>query len=360
MKIEMICLTLAAGGAMAAPACSYLPPNRPCVKANLTDQINAYTQLSFLYWECGERGLDFALKNRRSQSDSDISIHQPSFKWDPALRLVAGYHLPLDDWKIDFTYSFFFQHTCNRVDDSADAFGRGIMSVWTSPGAFLSENLFARWKEATAKWKIHAQFFDLMLRHDLWNGNALSFEPSCGLKLALLQQRYVVTYSAGNVIDLPIHNQETLLRSTINMNNRSLNIGPGAGIGSSWSLNRRWNLFGSLSGALLASHFHVGRNEFDVSTTTEAIIGSYRNSDHYWTYRPQGALQIGIQWGNCSCNKNSVLHYALSASYEAQYWWKQNMMLRHYDAPIAQSHTQAPSQGDLFFHGLTVDLLFDF
>jgi len=360
-------LVLAANGTAASskqaitrPQCSFLSPNRPCLNSDLPGQINAYTKLSFLYWECGERGLDYAVKNRSNQSDSKISVYQPSFKWDPALRLVAGYHLPFDNWMIDLTYSFFFQHTHNHVDDSADTFGRGILSVWTSPKAFLSGNLFARWREARAKWKIRAQFFDLMLRNDLWNGNTLSFQPACGLKLATLQQRYAVSYSGGNTIQLTIDDQETFLSSTVNMNNRSFNIGPAAGCGSRWCLNRRWNLFGTLSGALLASNFHVGRNEFDVSTTAQTIIGSYRNSDHYWTYRPQGTVQLGIQWENCSCNKTSVLHYALSASYEAQYWWKQNMLLRHYDAPIAQSHTQAASQGDLFFQGLTVDLLFDY
>lgn len=359
MKTTLALLLVAATGAIAEPNCSYLSPNRPCVKSDLPDQTNVYTQLSFLYWECGERGLDFALKNRSLQSDSDISVHQPSFKWEPAFRFVLGYHLPFDNWKIDFTYSFFFQHIYNHIDDAADSFGRGILSVWTSPGAFLLENLFARWKDASAKWKIRAQFFDFMLHQDLWNSNALSFQPSCGLKLALLQQRYAVSYTAGNGIDLG-PDTETLLSSTINMNNRSLNIGPIAGCGSRWCWSRHWNLFGSLTGALLASYFHVGRNEFDVSSTDQTIIGSYRNSDQYWTCRPQGTVQLGIQWGNCSCNKRSVLHYALSASYEAQYWWKQNMLLRHYDAPIVQSHTQAPSQGDLFFHGLTMDLLFDF
>lgn len=338
-----------------APRCSYLPPNRECIKSDLPDQSNVYTQISFLYWECGERGLDYAVKNKNSQSNSILSVHQPSLKWDPAFRFVLGYHLPHDNWKIDFTYTLFFQHRFDHLDDSANVFGQGILSVWTSPGAFLSENLFARWLGATAKWKIHAQFFDLMLRHDLWNGNALSFQPACGLKLALLQQRYAVSYFPGNTIA-----NETLLKSTINMNNRSLNIGPGVGCGSKWCLDPHWNLFGSLSGALLGANFHVGRNEFDVSSTTQTIIGSYRDRDQYWTYRPQAALQLGIQWADCSCSKTKVLHYALSASYEAQYWWKQNMLLRHYDAPIPQSHTMAATQGDLFFQGLNIDLLFDF
>jgi len=348
-----------ASGSTEPPACSFLPPNRPCVQSDLPDQSNVYTQLSLLYWGCGEKGLDFALKNKTSQTNSIISVHKPSFKWDPAFRFILGYHLPQDNWKIDFTYSVFYQHVRNRIDDAINAFGQGILSVWTSPGAFLSENLFARWQNAAAKWKIHAHLFDLMLRHDLWNGKALSFQPAFGLKMALLQQRYDVIYSHGNTVsyeEVP----ETFLKSTINMNNRSLNIGPEVICGSRWCMSPNWSLFGSLSGALLGAHFHVGRNEFDTSLFDEIYVGSYREKNHYWTYRPQGAFVFGIQWANCDCSKTKALHYALSASYEAQYWWKQNMLLRHYDAPIAQSQTLAPAQGDLFFHGLTIDLLFDF
>ncbi|MBF8263159.1 MAG: mOMP-like family protein [Parachlamydiales bacterium] len=343
--------------------CSTLPSSRPCVRGDLPDQTNMYTRISFLYWQCAEKGLDFALINTQPQFNSKLTSRHPSFQWDPAFRLLLGTHLPIDNWSIDLGYSIFYQDVRDEAHHSFDinsdaAFGSGILSVWTSPGAFLSNNIYARWQSAFAKWKIHAHFLDLMLRHDLALGYALSFQPSFGLKMAMLQQRYVLSYSPGNIVYLPA--EETLLSSTVNMNNRSFNLGPGAGCSTRWCLSPRWNLFGSLSGALLGAHFQVGRNEFDVSSTASTIIGSYRISDRYWTYRPQAALSFGMQWSDCSCSKTSSLHYGFSASYEAQYWWRQNMMLRHYDAPAAQSHTMSPVQGDLFFQGLTVDALFDF
>lgn len=344
--------------------CSFLPSSRSCTQLTTEKQSNIYTQLSFLYWECAERNLDFAIKNSSSQANSQLSVHQPSLKWDPALRIMLGGHLPHDHWNFDFTYSFFFQHTDDRVKHNFDiaspsAFGSGILSVWTSPGAFLQENIYARWQSAQAKWKIHSHFFDWMLRHDLCNGYALSFQPACGIKMALLTQRFILRYLPGNIV-YPSGNPETLLSSTINMNNRSLNIGPNFGCSTEWSLSRHFKLFGSLSAALLASHFHVGRNEYDVSTMPNALIGSYRISHHFWTYRPESSLNFGFRWKGCECSPTNAFGYAISASYEAQYWWKQNMLLRHFDAPNAQSQTLTPAQGDLFFQGLTIDLLFDF
>jgi hypothetical protein len=365
MKLYSLLVTLASSSLLADASCAFLPSARPCVKSDLPDQSNVYTQFSYLYWDCAERGLDFALKNTQPQFNSMLTVHEPGFDWKSAFRFQVGTHLPFDHWNLDFTYSFFYNRTIDRLKhnfdiSSSSAFGSGILSVWTSPGAFLSENIYARWQFCEAKWKIHAHFFDLFLRHDLFNGYALSFQPAFGVKMALLQQRYVVAYRPGNIVFLSTGDPETLLSSTINMNNRSLNVGPGAGCQTRWCISPHWNIFGSLSGSLLAAHFEVGRDESDFSTTTSTVIGSYRVHDEYWTYRPQGTAVLGIQWNDCSCNKQSVIHYGFSASYEAQYWWKQNMLLRHYDAPAAQSQTMAPALGDLFFQGLAIDLLFDF
>lgn len=358
--------TLILNNLAADPDGSFLPSSRPCVKGNLPDQSNIYTRISFLYWLCSEKGLDYALINSQPQSNSKLRSLHPSFHWDPAFRLLLGYHLPIDHWNIDFGYSFYYQDVrdiANHPFDTSPSapFGSGILSVWTSPGAFLAENIYARWQSVSAKWKIHAHFFDLTLRHDLALGYAASFQPSFGLKTALLQQRYVLYYSPGNIISLPLLDNQTLVSSSLNMNNRSFNIGPCAACSSRWCLSSRWNLFGSFSAALLGAHFHAGRNEFNISTTSiDTIFSSYRINHRFWTYRPQASISFGTQWSDCVCSRSSVFHYGLSAAYEAQYWWRQNMMLRHYDAPIAQSHTLTPVEGDLFFQGLTVDAFFDF
>jgi hypothetical protein len=126
---------LAARGSMADPCCSILPANRPCIKTHLSDQTNVYTEISFLYWGCAEKGLDFALKNNGPQFNSDITVHSPSFKWNPAFRLMLGYHLPFDNWKIDGTYSLFRQHLRQNLD-SADA----NRTIWSSDGSAYRPN----------------------------------------------------------------------------------------------------------------------------------------------------------------------------------------------------------------------------
>lgn len=346
-------------------SCHFLPPVRACMESpSLLDQSDVYAQISLLYWEASERGLDYGLKNTQPQFQSQMRVLQPIFNWEPALRLLAGTHLP-QGWDLDLTYSFFLHSIQSNAKHNFDpsspsTFGEGILAVWTAPKAFLSENIYARWQYASSKWKLHAQFFDLLLRCDLRNSPALLFQPAFGLKMALLQQRYTVAYAPGNIVTTSTGLVETLLRSTVNMKNRSFNLGPEMAMATRWCITNRWNLFGSLSGALLASQFNVGRNEFDVSQTASTIIGSYRFNDTYWTYRPQAALSLGVQWGDCVCRPSKVIHYAFALSYEAQVWWKQNMFLRHIDASTAQSPNLAPVRGDLIFQGLTFDFLIDF
>jgi hypothetical protein len=340
--------------------CAFLPSARPCVlNPGTLCQSDIYTQISFLYWEASERGLDYAVKNTGEQFQSNLKVYQLKFNWEPALRILLGYHLPHDRWSVDASYSFYLHNIDNKVKHHIhnNTFGEGILSVWTSPGAFLGQNIYARWQNAIAKWKINGQFFDFLLRHDLRNGSALSFQPACGLKLALIQQRYTVIYTFGNAV---LNGAESLIQSQISMKNSSFNIGPEAALSTRWCLDQNWNIFGSLSGSLLASQFKVGRNEQDVSQTSSAIIGSYRYNSNYWTMRPQASLSLGVEWGDCVCGKYNVIHYAFAASYEANYWWKQNMLLRSVAAPSVQSQQLAPAQGDLFFQGLTFDILFDF
>lgn len=336
--------------------CSFLPPSQNCVSNPcLLDQSDVYLQFSFLYWIAQERGLDYALKNKQSQFDAQMKVYQPSFNWQPAFRILLGTRLPYDHWSLDLAYSFYLQH----IDSAAkhhftDQFGEGLLAVWTAPGAFISSNIYARWQLAQTKWKIHANFFDFMLHNDLYFGNALCLEPSFGLKMATLQQRFSVVYTGGNSVE------EDFISSKINLTNRSFNLGFCATMTSRWHVDKHWNLFGAISGALLASQFDLGRNEFDVSSNPTVQVGSYRFNRDLWTWRPQSSLSFGVKWSDCMCQKTSVVHYGLKASYEMQYWWKENMMLRHIDAPATQSQNVVSSQQDLVFQGLTVDLFFDF
>jgi hypothetical protein len=318
---------------------------------NCLSNADFYCSFDFLYWEGTERGLEFALHNSQSSFQQQIHIHEPDFNFQPAFRIGVGMHLPHDNWDLEFGYTRFY----NQTEDHANAGTLGgIQAVWTSSTAFQGNNYRTLWQDADAKWKMHAHFFDLILKHRLCMSSAITLEPSFGLKMALLQQRFVVDYENGNAAT-PFQ----FISSHIAMKNRSFNLGPTTTLSTRWNVWDHFDFLGSLSGSLLASHFTVGRNELDVMSSAVAFFhDSVREGDEYWAFRPEAAVTFGFGWSDCICRKASVIHYGFSAVYEAQVWWKQNMLFRFID----QTNTGmiAPTQGDLFFHGLTIDAFVDF
>ncbi len=289
-------------GTCAPKTCAYLPSASDCTDWNLS--------VDFLYWEAMERGLEYAVQNR---------IEEPSFGFNPAFRITLGTHLPHDAWDLDFSYTQYNAHTSKHTSGS-------LQSVWTSPFS-------AVWSEARAKWKLHTHCLNLQLKNCLFMSQAISIEPAFGLNLALIQQRFDVLY------------ENSSLSSRIGMKNRSFNLGPIFSMNSCWSLSSHFDVLGVFSGCLLASRFDVGRHE---SGAVAVIEGN-----EYWAMRPQATVALGLGWSDCATRSNRMIHYGLEAFYEAQVWWKQNMLYRFID----QTNTAmiAPTQGDLFFHGLTVE-----
>ena len=282
-------------------------------------------QLSFLYWGCAEKGLDYAVSSSGSLP-TEMRVEQFHFEWNPAFRLFLGFGLPRDEWELGVSYSFFFKNTTGRLYEQA-------LSVWTSPVAFSGNNLSMLWQYTKAKWKIFSNFFDLFLSEKFCNSTALSLETSFGLRGAFFNQDYDLFYK-----------NETQ-SSQVKMKNNSFHVGPGFALATTWAFTSSWSLLGSLTGAVLASHFDVSRHEVDLAPVRE----TYRLKDEFVTCRPQGGGRLGFLWKSCGRG----VSYEMAASYEAQIWWKQNMFLRHIDSLQAQV---APVQGDLFFQGLTLDL----
>lgn len=324
-----------------------------------------YGSFEFLYWEGTERGLEYALKNRLLSFDQSIQIYQPAFAFEPAFRIALGSHLPHDDWDLELAYTRFYTHTDNRAhhDFGGNPTG-GIRAVWTSSVAFQGNNGSVLWQNAEAQWKIHANLFDLTLKTQLYLTPAMIIVPTFGLKMGLLQQQYKVLYENGNTVNIlqgrvvfPIQ----FINSSVSMKNRSFNLGPTSAFATRWKVGDHFEFLGSLSGSLLASRFHVGRNESDVSFNSlfdSLEFDSLRESDQYWTFRPQAAIQFGFGWTDFVYRPRSVLQYGFSAAYEAQVWWKQNMLFRFIDQTNAAMI--APTQGNLYFHGLNIELFVDF
>jgi hypothetical protein len=366
-------------GAQEALFCTPAPSNpgtllpvRSCIEdCTLLNQTDLCFSLDFLYWIAFERGLDYAWKNSGTQFNQSLTVLEPDFEFEPAFRLSGAYHTPLDNWDLSLTYTYFGTDTTakgsasfnrNATTVTSPEIGMGLMATWIAPFVFNNTNLGSRWQLASANWKLRSHYFDLLLKNRLTLGQKLVIEPAYGLKMALIHQTYRLNYDLGNTTSINTTDDQLLLNSDISLNGRSYNIGPEASFGTTWHFGDHWNFYGRAAGSLLSSHFDESRSESDFATS--ATLGprnefvAYNQSN--WTFRPQAEVACGLTWATCIKQSDRVLTLALSAGYELQYYWKQNMFLRSVDGTQNSLATIAPAQGDLSLQGLTLDLTLDF
>lgn len=320
-----------------------------------------FLSLDLLVWDTKEEGLEYAYKNTTSQNNQTLTSYEPKSKFEPAFRTTLGTYFPYDRWKAAATYTYYStdreKQTSIAIDQDGPV-GKGLISVWTYPAAFENNNTSARFGSAYNHWKLTTSFLDLALSRDCQIGNFFSIRPEFGVRSAWIHQRYSVDYGLGNSIQedsIPLE----IVSSSIDMNCLSNNVGPLFGLGTTWLLGSGWNIFANFSTALMATHFHVGRGEEDLfilqeQTKTETID----LTDRFWTFRPQASLALGLSFEHFA----NPIHYAVRASYEAQNWWKQNALLRYIDELNTQSAGAyvSQTQGDLMFHGLTLEVFMSY
>ena len=345
---------------------AYLPPMPNCLTSG-PDQVEVFCSFDLLYWEGAERGLEYAFKNSSSQTDQQLTIYDMHPVWEPAFKLGLGGHLPHDNWDLGLNYTFFRSTSYGAAKHNFDLTGTpgpGLIASWISPGAFGGNGVGVRFSGATARWKLFTQLLDGMLSRSFLVGKELAITPGFGLRCAWIHQNYNLAYSGGNTISNALSSLEKVISSNIEMSNLSNNFGPLVSIASRWRLAEQWDLFGSLSGSILASHFHVIRKESDAYTNTMSGIEQdfVWLKRKYWAFCPQGQIALGVRFGDCVTTVHRSIYYSIGASYEAQIFWKQNQLLRYVDnfqdSPL--SATVVPTQGDLILHGLTIDVHGDF
>jgi len=337
--------------------CVLLPPSKTCKLR----KCSIFTDISFLYWQGKTNGLDYGIVNQSQDTNLDGEVVNVDFKWEPAFRLALGMYLPHDTWDISVTYTRFEEksnhRTTKNLNDPLTLSGPGIIPVWVHPAAYANQLNDVRFFSAKAKWKLNYNVIDLELGKDFCASHILSLKPYIGIQNAIIHQNLFVVYRDANIINI---NGDTFspLSTSANLKNFSYGIGPLFGMKSHWHMGCSFSLFTNLSLALLHTCFDLQRVENSLST--EIIDGRLRNDraelkECFYSYKPHALLSAGIKWDKCfGCNKR----FEISASYEGNYWWKQNQMIRFVDATITAKTRN--TIGDLYLQGLSLNFRLDF
>lgn len=333
----------------------FVPPLQEISQTPSTKEYFFFST-DLLIWDTEEEGLEFAYKNTNSQIDQTLTSFEPKSKFVPAFKIGLGGYLPYDEWVISSLYTYYSTNCSRSVSTSFDTTalpGPGLIAVWTYPSAFINNNTAARFQEAKNKWNMNVSFLDLKLDRKCKISSQFSMTPEFGIRSAWIHQRYNVSYSNGNTITPTTGAPITVLSSSINMNCLSNNVGPLFGLKTTWDLLKNLDFFAHFSTSLLASHFHLGREESDHYNTNGITYSeSIDLTEKYWTFRPQFDLAIGFTF----THRFSPIDFFVSGAYETQSWWKQNGLLRYIDELNTTSSGAyvSQTQGNLMFHGLTL------
>jgi len=140
----------------------------------------------------------------------------------------------------------------------------------------------------------------------------------------------------------------------LSITNKTLSqgVGPRVGLNTNWLLGYGLRLTSKGGADILYTRYNY---QF---IQDSAVIGgaSTINEHHNDFLRAHADLELGLGWGSYFDNNNWYID--LSAAYGFQVFWDQNMF-RNFSGSNAFGYSTAPN-GNLYIHGLTGTLRFDF
>ena len=116
-------------------------------------------------------------------------------------------------------------------------------------------------------------------------------------------------------------------------------------------MGNKLSLFGNVSGALLLGHFDVDHKE-RYSAVGDARVGLHANRR---AFAPMVNFNLGVRYDTYLHHDRN--HLGIGVGFEAEYWWRQNQMLRIDN--FTELKYERYSE-DVAFYGLTADVRWDF
>ncbi len=354
-------------GAWIAPNCSCLEakdigtlysawPNlcSPCPPVGWGETF----EVSFLYWQAQEDGLDFAIKNNPTYTPTPTLYANVNgqfigldFNWEPALKLNGSMIFP-NGWDFDFRWTTYYsrsKHTTSHAAVDANTTS-GLYPLWLLPNAYaVTPPVYG---QARGLWNLHLNTFDFELGANAFLTPRVSLRFHGGFKCIIIDQKYRVKYLNGIT-----NGANQMLPSRAALSNDCFGAGPRIGFNSRWFVAYGWSIAADIAGSMTLNRFKMKRSDSDraLAPTLNQKTSYFR--EKYYAFRPNLEALLGASWDTCyGCNNR--YSFGFMAAYELQYYWEQNMMPQLVSRPI--SFLSFPSRGDLHCHGLTATLRFGF
>ena len=317
-------------------AAAYNAPARIDVRGSW----DIYFTGGYIFWQPSEENLELGISNSSATVGLPIdgNVVDMNFKYKSGFKAALGIFSDLDNWDALIEYTWL---TGRHSSHSNGPTSGGIIPFWGHPA-----NVASAIASGKSRWRLNLDFLDLNLGRSCYVGTRLIFRPFFGARGAWIDQKYTVTYTPSDDTD----NVPYQIRNTTT----SWGVGPEIGLTTSWLLGYGVRLIGKAEGDLLFTRYNLRIKE-QKSTPSSTLAVNLRQK-HIYYLRPHLDMELGLGWGTYLSNHN--YHLDLSATYDFQVLWNQNMFRTFVDS-TSVGKSLAPD-GDLFLQGLTANLRFDF
>lgn len=308
-----------------------------------------------LYWHSKVGGTEFAYSDQDPRAQLPIRgrTKDIDFEWDWGLRVGLGYNFEHDGWDLKGQFTWF---DTNGSDSTRAGINSSIVPLRGSSTivatAANTGNQFLFSASAKSQYDFDYTAIDLEIGRAYFISGKLSFRPHWGLKTAWLDQEQITRYTGGNV-DPANPAALGLEGNTVHIKDDCdfWGLGPRVGLDSKWHLGYGFSIFGNVAGALLFGYFDVEHKErFSQVSDNRIKISANRHA-----FSPTAQMQLGLRYDKYIHDNKQ--HIGVGLGFEAQYWWRQNQMLKIDDAQVLKYERYSE---DVSMHGLTLDIQWDF
>lgn len=311
--------------------------------------ISFFFSGDFLYWTSREDGLEYDLLANQILIDNVaklVNVRQPSFRWDPGLRLALGTRSFSDRWECKAQWTYF---STSASQTSTAANGEGLLNngVWNDSAGIVQSSATTVTK---ADWWLHYNQIDAGFSRSFFLGKNLSSEMGFGALGLWINQKLSIhapfsEARSNSYAALPDYaSLEPIFRNRYHAGGVFLRAKP------QWNFSRNWSILGSANAYIVYGTYKISQKWFVEQLQANDL--SLSKSLPRTRVGLQGSL--GVQWQTAP--DRTDWHMSICMQYEGLIWFKQNLWSQ-LDTMFAQNYER---RGDLEMQGLSLSTRFDF
>lgn len=306
-----------------------------------------YATGSFIYWQPMQENMELGIVSDNTEGLDLVKgdYVDLDFGYKPGFKLGFGVIFDYDNWDLYLQYTWLRGSHQTTQSLNPNNTNVTLWPAWQSVPGFVTPQ-YVYGKE---NWKVHLDLLDLDLGRSYSVGTQLTLHPFLGARAAWIRQDIHVDYRNTSPAFLAIWPS-----THIDQSSNCWGLGTRAGLGSNWMLCHGFRLYGNGEVDILYTQYtHLKSSQKSEVNTPNRYVVNQKNADYL---RAHLELLLGFGWGCYFANNAS--HVDLSADYGFQVFFDQNMF-RNYLSDLNIGKSFSPN-GNLYIHGLTVSLRFDF